>query len=91
MFAVYQQGFAIFGVGETEQAALVDAQEWADGPISLGTPGVPGDMVVMPCTDDLAEMVPRWGGDLPVQEDDQGRLAYDDTHHNNTQPSGLRV
>jgi hypothetical protein len=72
MYAVYQEGFAIYGVGHTRDDAIADAVEWlADGvdslegdlkELSYGNI-VQGDMVIGECTPELYELVKNTGGD----------------------------
>lgn len=69
-YAVYQIGHAIFGVGDTPDAARSDAAQWMDGgeeaaravPMYRRRQFVSGDVVVMPCSHRLALQVEAQGG-----------------------------
>lgn len=54
MYAVVQDGYAIFGVGSTAEAAVADAREWVSDPDTLDDlpdrPRFSGDMYLAPCT-----------------------------------------
>jgi len=71
--AVYQVGYAVYGVGETEQAALEDAVEWIEGVSSAEDVAallVPeheaanGGFVLVDITDAAAKAVAEHGGDI---------------------------
>lgn len=70
-YAVVQLGHAIFGTGATPEAALADAQQWTDEPITL-TPRherVDGSMVLARCTARLHQYVQMHG--TPTAWDDR--------------------
>lgn len=74
--ALIQRGYAIFGVGETEDEAREEANEWLD-PDSDRSEGTNyGDLAMVPCTRKLMEEVRASGGDLtwfaPNGRDDDG-------------------
>ena len=93
MYAIFQQGFAIFGTGHTVEEALTDAEQWSDGKITLGNKGVHGDFIAIPCTDNLVKKVADDGGEVAVWVNDAGELDYDPTlgNHGSTQPDGTLV
>jgi hypothetical protein len=74
MYAVIQQGGAVFGVGNTIEEALTDAAEWSDDTIELGQEGVVDDMVLKRVTPRLAEAVIRDGGQVEYVELTDGTL-----------------
>jgi hypothetical protein len=62
-FAAYDSEKVIWGTGETEEAAMLDARHWLglnheDGSEVLGT------LTVDQCTDDLANSVKNRGGQI---------------------------
>lgn len=73
MYALIQTGYAIFGVGETVDAARADAAPWLDDDTDVNA--VPafdnlpamfartvyGDLAVVPCSTALAEYVRQHG------------------------------
>lgn len=76
-FAVYQDGFAIFGTGATEEAAIEDAKQWVDEPDNLkseieSAPGFHGDMKVIRISQSLKDDVDKRGGNILVIKDDDG-------------------
>jgi len=76
-FAVYQVGFAIFGTGATEEAAVDDAKQWVDEPDNLkseieSSRGFHGDMKIIRISKSLKEDVEKRGGDILIIEDDDG-------------------
>lgn len=78
--AIYQYGYAIFGVGADLDAALADASRWTDEPIdeddlSAHSARVCGSMVEIEITPRLAAAVARHGGDVPMTEITRG--VYD--------------
>lgn len=134
-YAVYQQGYTVFGVGETAAAACQDALQWLDEPLQViysdtgdggwslhaadasdeeiaegsasplatgygeptesdriqavrrlcerGRQGVDGDLILVECSDKLAERVSRLGGHQVVEFDSGGvlRLTNEHDHH----------
>ena len=36
MWGIIQNGYGLFGTGQTKALAIIDAQQWADNPIQLG-------------------------------------------------------
>ena len=75
--AVYQDGFAIFGTGATEDAAIEDAKQWVDEPDTLKSEiesarGFHGDMKIIRISKSLKEDVEKRGGNIPVIKDDDG-------------------
>ena len=77
-FAVYQNGFAIFGTGATEEAAVEDAKQWVDEPDNLksdiesGRRGFNGDMKIIRISKSLKEDVEKLGGSILMIEDADG-------------------
>ena len=74
-FAVYQDGFAIFGTGATEEAAIDDAKQWVDEPDTLKSDiesarGFHGDMKIIRISQSLKEDVEKRGGDILIIKDD---------------------
>lgn len=66
-YVVYQSGFAIFGTGETPDAAEADAQEWTSETIDAAEAGhgeTHGEMYYAPATARLLAAVARDGGDI---------------------------
>lgn len=83
-YAVYQAGYAIFGTGATEAAAITDAKRWVSDPdcledaIEAGDPRVHGTMNIAPCTIELVEAVEKKGGDIAWTELPDGTLSLPD-------------
>lgn len=80
-YAVYQSGTVIYGVGETIEAAIAEAQEWIDRDastitfIDCNTSGeVEGEMYVRRCSRALARAVNKTGGDVHYCLDAKGIL-----------------
>lgn len=82
-FCVIQKGYAIFGIGDTEEKAMDDAKHWLgnDDKDLLWDclPSYPaaniGELTILPCTDELYGFI-QDGGDLTefvVLEDDHHR------------------
>jgi hypothetical protein len=95
MFALYQSGYAVFGVGETEDQARSNALQWLDNPEDAKTaelltgPGhseVHGVLYVRQCTDRLAMAVQGSGGNLPFILKDDGVLDLPDNWPSVEQP-----
>ena len=59
-YAVVQEGYAIFGTGQTPDDAWTDAR-WNVDKGEDGKPNVSG-LVAYPCTDALVDLVAREGG-----------------------------
>ena len=55
MYAVIQPNYAIFGVGDTVEAAWADAEEWAENFDGLDA---------VPCTQRLFDAVKQLGGQI---------------------------
>lgn len=73
--AVYQNGYAIFGTGKTDEEAIADAMQWVDEPdelkaqIESGQRNVHGDMKLITISRALRDAVIEHGGDLAIIED----------------------
>ncbi len=71
-YAVYQYGYAIFGIGTTTDDAIEDAKQYADDlpneiPMYAGQ-NIDGTMYLIVVTDRLYEEVARIGGaDVPIE------------------------
>lgn len=86
MYAVYQSGYAIFGVGMTIEAAITDAMEWLDADtdpeeieaISHQHGEVNGTLYVRQCSARLAEAVKAEGGDIDYDVDADGILRLEE-------------
>ena len=83
MFAVEQVGYAIFGVGETPEAAKQDAAQWLDAgtntdKISLIPSPVDGDLRLVRITQALADIVRAHGGNVPYATLPNGTLCTED-------------
>ena len=74
--ALIQRGYVIFGVGETDDDARQEAEQWLDADSSRDEGDNNGDLAVVPCTRALMEAVQKFGGDLswasPNGRDDDG-------------------
>lgn len=85
-YAVYQIGHCIFGVGATPDAARADAGQWLDGgaeaagevPMYRRGQFVSGDVVVIGCSEALAEQVMAQGGADGFRESDGGLVTADE-------------
>ena len=85
-YAVYQSGYAIFGTGETREAAIADAEQWLDAETDLATIStgggqrgeIHGNLYVAPCTAALAVEVHEHGGDIVYEINDDGTLSLGD-------------
>jgi len=76
-FAVYQDGFAIFGIGATEDAAINDAKQWVDEPDNLkseieSAKGFHGDMKIIRISNEVKLAVENHGGNIGIICDDNG-------------------
>jgi len=75
-YAVIQLGYAVFGVGDSKEAALEAAKEWVDEPDSVENDIVPsadavnGDLIVAECSQALHDVVTKQGGDVMFEEHD---------------------
>ena len=73
--AVYQNGYAIFGMGKTDEEAIADAMQWVDEPdelkarIESGQRNVHGDMKLITISSALRDAVIEHGGDIAIIED----------------------
>lgn len=69
-YAIHQLGYAIFGVGMTEEEAINNAKEWVDNPekledeIKAPYDATHGDMVLEEITDRLFHSVNKYGGTI---------------------------
>ena len=68
-YAVAQANTAICGVGRSENAAIGEANEWLDDPVTAesleeGDVRVDGDLVLVECTSALFDLVESEGGDV---------------------------
>ena len=79
MYAVYQSGYAIYGVGETREEAIARAARFLDADTDLSSiheatqrGEVYGDLYIRTCSATLAEAVNTEGGDqlYEINEDD---------------------
>ena len=74
--AVYQNGYAIFGTGKTDEEAIADAMEWVDDPdelresIERGQKNVHGDMKLITISRALRDAVIEQGGDIAIINDE---------------------
>jgi hypothetical protein len=70
--AVYQYGYAIFGVGKTDEEAIEDAKQYADEfEIKEGQPNS-GDMILIKISEALYNKVNEIGGDIAIEEGERG-------------------
>jgi hypothetical protein len=81
VYAIYQSGAAIYGVGATPEAAWQAAREWLDPDTTLEDihPAVqrgevPGALYLRPCSEALAEAVRAEGGAQSYTIDEAGLL-----------------
>ena len=85
-YAVYQIGYAIFGVGATPDAARADAAQWLVGgeeaaaavPMYRRGEAIDGDVVIVPCSDALASQVMAQGGSDGFLEMDGGLVTVEE-------------
>lgn len=81
MYAVVQDGCAIFGVGRTRRSAIADARKWTDNlePSEIydmpSSGAVLGEFYVAPCTKALAERVLISGGQIKYATRNDGTLC----------------
>jgi hypothetical protein len=61
IYAVIQEGYAIFGIGTTQAEAISDAEQWTDKPFNIVpyNQATDGDFFVVECTPELAKAVSR--------------------------------
>lgn len=80
-YAVIQDGLAIFGVGDTEKAAIADASEWVDDPATLidlpSKAPFAGEMFVGACTEALVAKVKKDGGAIAYGELPDGTICLE--------------
>ena len=82
--AVYQCGYAVFGLGETLAEAVDDANRWCDPAIEQaavvkgGGQELDGCMYWLPCTDRLADEVRDVGGTFAYHMNEHGLLDLPD-------------
>jgi hypothetical protein len=82
MFVLYREGYEIYGVGETPEAAKKDASEWLDDGIGEASGaemtekdgGVLGKVYVSKCTDRLALALKEDIRDLVFDWNEDGLL-----------------
>jgi hypothetical protein len=78
-YAIVQNGYAIFGTGDTLEAAYRDAQKWVDDLCPLdeltNDPDKDGDMFWATITPALAEEVDERGGDIAWGKLSDGTLC----------------
>lgn len=73
--AVYQYGYAIFGIGKTEEEAIEDAKQYADdtedwwSDIGYGSRN-DGDMILIDISKALYDKVAEYGGDVKMEKDE---------------------
>lgn len=68
--AIYQDGYAIFGVGKTERSAKTDAKQWTDGTMD--------DLIVVSCTIGVLEGIKN----DTIDSQGRGYTSVKDTHGN---------
>jgi hypothetical protein len=71
--AIEQSGYAIFGVGETLEEALADANQWLDTELTaadLGDGRVIGEMCEITISASVRDAVLADGGDVAIEEFD---------------------
>lgn len=85
MYALYQAGYAIYGVGASPDEAKADAREWLDAdtdltdiPTNAGHGALSGTLCLQRCTARLADAVRLEGGDQFYRTTDNGILDLDD-------------
>lgn len=69
--AIYQSGYAIFGVGRTFAEALIDANEWVSEPLTEGDLGdrrTHGEMCEIEITEALYNAVKERGGNIKIED-----------------------
>jgi len=75
-YALIQRGYCVLGVGETEDEAYKDAEEWLDPDSGHAEGPNYGDLALVHCTRKLMDEVQNSGGDLtwyaPNGQDDDG-------------------
>lgn len=67
MYAVVQDGYAVFGIGDTKADAIADAIAWGCTENLSDLPSranAIGDFYIAPCTEALAKAVQTDGGDI---------------------------
>ncbi|MBK6599154.1 MAG: hypothetical protein IPG25_15265 [Proteobacteria bacterium] len=73
--AIYQNGYAVFGVGRTLDEAILDANKWLDEPITtddLCSDNIDGAMIEITITERLAEAIAKRGGDIGIEQISRG-------------------
>lgn len=81
-YAVYQDGYGIFGIGSTESEAIEDAKQWVDEPDNLeseieSAQGFVGDMKIVRVSNDVKLAVENHGGNIGISKDDAGVYQLD--------------
>jgi CRISPR/Cas system-associated protein endoribonuclease Cas2 len=70
--AVYQYGYVIFGIGNTEEEAIEDAKLYAEEfEIQENRPN-DGDMILIEISEALFNKVKEFGGDVKIEKDEDG-------------------
>jgi hypothetical protein len=77
--AVYQNGCAVFGIGQTEIEAIKDAREWVDdieamrNQISEGNASNEiGKFEMITITEEAKEKIEMCGGHIHIEENENG-------------------
>jgi hypothetical protein len=96
-FCVFQNGYVIFGIGNTEEEAMNDAKKWLghedqDLVWDCLVPypqAVDGELTILPCTEELFGFIQDGGdpGEFHVIRDDNNNLVVD---HDPTRGCGGR-
>jgi hypothetical protein len=68
--AIYQDGYAIFGVGKTERSAKTDAKQWTDGTMD--------DLITVSCTIGVLNGIKN----NMIDSQGRGYASVKDTHGN---------
>ena len=92
MYAVFQVGYSIYGVGETFEEAIADARPWMDPELDgagwearvqvMGREAprgvLHGQLCARPCTARLVAEVQEYGGDCRYTINEDGYLDLDE-------------
>jgi len=85
-YAVIQDGYAIFGTGNTKEDAIADAAKWVDNQDALDDigdrPAHVGDFYIADCTEALVAEVEKYGGNIrfAAKRDGTACLPSEDDH-----------
>lgn len=85
-YAVIQDGYAVFGTGNTKEEAINDARQWVDNPDALDDlkdrPSNVGAFYITDCTEALVAEVEKHGGNirLATKRDGTACLPSEDDH-----------